>query len=155
MVVDLQLAGVPAPDLEQFALPQLCVSRGAPGRRGAQCNVVLCDDSEHAHRDGGDGGHHCAPVATASPPCPFGASPISPEAMNRPSVPAGAMITRTLSESLSATVFWISSGCRLSSSPSRAIWSALALPTLSSRYTSASASFTRESASPSASILRA
>ncbi len=43
------------------------------------------------------------------------------------------MITWILSESLSAIVFWISSGWRVMSAPSRAICSLVDLPTLSMR----------------------
>ena len=61
------------------------------------------------------------------------ALPSRPAPMKLPSVPGAAMITCTLSESLSAIVFWISSGWRVMSAPSRPICSAFDLPTLSRR----------------------
>src|SRR6185369_1915702 len=117
------------------ALPELCVDGGGRARRGAQRGLVLRHDGQREQR-GGEGNHHCTP--SPAPPslracCCAGSGPTSPEAMKRPSALGGAMMTCTLSDSLSATVFWISSGWRLSSAPSRAICSLATLPRRSRR----------------------
>ena len=74
-------------------------------------------------------------VAARRRPC----APRSPPA-TKPLACGGAMITWILSDSLSASVFWISSGFFWISAASRAICSADALPVTSMRYASASAS---------------
>ena len=78
----------------------------------------------------------------------------TPDAKKPPAC-GGAMMTWILSDSLSASVFWMSSGFFAISAESRSICADCALPVASMRNASASASLRRESASPPASMRRA
>src|SRR5205807_350692 len=113
IVVDLEVSRVLATDLEHIPLPERRQLGSARPRRRAECGVVLDHDGE-SRREGGD--HYGLPAAAAAlagAPATRLAGPCVPirfDPMNCPGGGDGAMMTCTLSESLSASVFWISSG---------------------------------------------
>src|SRR5580658_2923952 len=115
MVVDHQVAAALAPQFKYIPLPEHGLSRCQLARRGAQRHLVLRDDGKN---QGGQLAHLL--------PSKF-------EPMKPPWVGGAAMMTWTLSESLSAMVFWINNGFLLISSPSRSICSLVTLLMCSSR----------------------
>src|SRR5271156_6213160 len=100
-----------AADLEHISLPKVRKLGGARAGSNAQCRMVLDHDGERRY----EGEHHRAPATLAVGTAASSAglalrSPRRLEPINFPAAGSGAMMTCTLSESLSASVFWIRSG---------------------------------------------
>src|SRR5262249_19741472 len=178
MIVDLQVVEPLSPDLDSLSLPEHGLFLPGAAWASAEHRAVLHDDrrgqwrSVRQRREPDDEQDECGerprevdyevkcdaqhdhrPAAACRVSSALrGCRPSSGAPMNPPSAGGGATITWILSDNLSASAFWIRSGCWVMSEPSRCICSALALPTRSRRYASASASFWRASASPVASI---
>src|SRR5215469_4055433 len=113
IVVDFEVPSPFAANLEDISLPKSRQLRGARARGRAQHSVILDHDGE---RCGKRENHRELPASAVTP---VRVSPVrlielwSPrrlEPMNLSAAGSGAMITCTLSESLSARVFWIRSG---------------------------------------------
>ncbi len=116
VVVDLQPAGLFAAHLEPLAAPELRLRRRAGAGRSAQHGRVLGNkrDGQRQERD-----HLRAPTR--------------PPVSSAPADSGGTTMTWILSESLSASAFWMSSGFCAMSCDSRAICSVWALPVTSRR----------------------
>src|SRR5205814_9620026 len=122
-----------------------CVGRGrCGGHRGSgrRCRRAAQREAGQRDRQGDEdqrsARHHSPSFPPACAVCACAVAAVldalsSVEPMKPPSAGGGAMITWILSDSLSASVFWISSGCVEISTPSRSIWSLAILPTRSSR----------------------
>ena len=111
VVPDLEIATALAADVEQLTLPQPRQLRSARAGCGAQRDAIL----DHDRQGGGKGNDHCGssvPPASGVAATGWAAArvPMRFEPMNCPAAGVGAMMTCTLSESLSARVFWMSSG---------------------------------------------
>src|SRR6185312_4352816 len=114
VVVDLEIAGAPTAQLHHVALPERRQLGGRGARRRTQRGVILHHDGER-----GGGQHHWPRSAALLPGRAAGPGavralirfePMRFEPMNCPGAGVGAMMTWTLSESLSARVFWMRSG---------------------------------------------
>ena len=146
VVPDLQVVEPLAAHLQHLALPELRLlrrrSRGGGAQHGAGRCVTMAAASAGRRRRHVAIALRRAWLSSSSSAALRGrllrrsrcARPVPPPsrlaAMKPPPVPGGAMITCILSESLSAIVFWISSGWRVISAPSRAICSAFDLADL-------------------------
>jgi hypothetical protein len=96
MVIDLEVSGLRAADLEQISLPQPLQLRRARARGCAERGVILRHDGERR----GERKDHCDAFAceiapATAPSTGFGAlaSPMRLEPMNLPDAGSGAMMT--------------------------------------------------------------